>query len=342
MKKLIPLLILILIWNVGWSQVKEPNSIPDKEVPKKVINKFKEKNPGATNAKWYPYPNRYWKSPQVQPVYLPIGWSNSSPDYYEVRFSDDRGALRKVYDRVGSLKVTSRPFSEADLPIVITDQLEKKGYAGWKRVNIERVSKSGEKGHFFKIWLRDKGKKRILFFDETGKIVKTLKWDDDTNLTADSDSRLKRAPDANRKIEPASVPQKVKEKVKKQYIDVTIIEWLTQERVYDPFDNEYGLSYYDLEIPAFYQVIIAAKKNRIIATYNEWGDLLEVAEIVSTKALPKAVRQIMKSDKYKLWSFEKQHNKIEMEDGSMVYRLFAYLKNEPVNLLLDGKGDPIN
>lgn len=66
-----------------------------------------------------------------------------------------------------------------------------------------------------------------------------------------------------------------------------------------------------------------------------------MAEILKTKALPDAVKRTMKSDTYGTWSFEKLHNKIELDDGSIVYRLYGSIDNKLDLLIIDSKGDLI-
>ncbi|MEO9804730.1 MAG: PepSY-like domain-containing protein [Reichenbachiella sp.] len=330
-----------LLFILSYGQAQEPQSVSQKEVPKKVIKEFKETHANIEDAKWYPYPNRFWKEQSASLVNFPIIWINNIPNYYEVRFSDEKGKIRKVYDRTGKWIVSSRALAESDLSASISSQLDDKGYGTWEKVNIERISKSGETGKFYKIWLKNQRKKRILFFDESGKLVKTLKWDDDTNMTTDNKAKLKNAPGtskAKRQIAAKDVPDRVREKAKKDHIDVEAIEWVEYTRVYDPFEGLSGHSYYDILTPSFYQMIFTNNTGKFKATYNYLGELLEVAEVVKTKKLPEAVRKLMKSDLYKLWEFNKEHDLLNREDATMIYRIYGIENNRAVQLVLDEEG----
>ena len=341
MKKHTLSLAMVFITVLGWAQTKEPNSVPEKEVRKKVIQKFKEKHSDVTDAVWHPYPNRYWKNQEAgTSVYFPIMWSSNEPDYYEVRFTDENGKIRKVYGRGGTWEITSRPITEEAIPQEITVQLEERGFTSWTKMNIENISKSGQNGIFCKIWLSKDKKNRILYFDETNKLVKTLKSDNDINLIVQENTKLKEVPKTGeeRKIARSEVPKLVGTKAKKNHVDVEIIEWVEYTRVYDPFQTGHKKSYYDLALPTFYQAIFKDKSGKFVATYNSYGELLEVAQIFNTKSLPKAIQQTMKSASYKSWTFEKEHDKLEIDKGLIIYRIYGNVNSESRMIILDENG----
>lgn len=335
------LFIFALVMCLGvFSQSKEPNRISEDKVRKKVLEKFKTQHPEVNEAIWYPYPNRYWKNEEgATPFYFPVLYTNHTPDYFEVRFSDDRGKLRKVYDRTGVLQVTSREVQAATLPNAAKEQLTAKGYADWSLVKIEKLTKSGVQGSYYKVWLRQEKKNRILFFDNQGKITGTSKFDNDINFYAKDNAKLKEAPGTGkRRIAASEVPTVVKNKARKNHANFEIIEWVEYTRIYDPFQTGDTRSYYDLALPAFYQVYFNDGSQKYVATYHANGELLEEAEIVLKGKLPKAVKAAMKAKLYKDWKFNKEHDKILLEDGRAVYRIYAYADGELKMAILNEQG----
>jgi len=341
MKRLAILLFLIVgIFSLR-GQNKQPNSVPDKQVPKAVLKKFKEKRPSAVDVKWYSYPNQYGTDKGAAPSYYPIGWAGNTQDYYEVRFSDEKGKVREVYDRGGFWKVTSRPIEHSALPEELISQLTEKGYAAWQKVNLEKISRTGQKGQFYKIWITQDKRKRILFFDESFKLVKTLRWDNDIKLMVNADAKLKDAPGVrrNRRIIAAEkVPSEIRTKARKNHVDVEFIEWSVSSRTFDPFDETSGFSYYDVVIPAYYQLIFSHKSSRLIASYSSEGELLEIADLMETKRLPKAIRKTISSEAYEGWKWENEHERVESEDGQVYYRVYGAESDTPNVLVLNEDG----
>ena len=322
---------------IGMGQDKLPQSVEEKEVPRKVLKNFQEKHPDVKEASWFPYPYRYWKESGAVPKQFPILWDNNLPQYYEARYTDGKGSVRKVYRRGGTWLLTSRLLTEGALPDEIISQLSDKGYSKWKRLSIELVTKESEKGKFYKIWLTDGKKKRILFFDQSYQLVKTLKWDNDANFTADNNAKFKNAPQSKR-IVSDKLPMKVRTSAEADYQEVEIIEWSVYTRFYDPFQN--GLfSYYDLRVPTFYQLLFSADKSRYKATYSSAGELLEVSQVLYTKDLPGPVRKKMKSKDFSSWQYENEHDKIDLEGGHYYYRIYGASGDEMKVLILDERGE---
>ena len=340
MKKLIVFLAMIFVINLGWSQSKEPNSIPEKEVRKKVIQKFKEKHSEVVDAVWYPYPNRYWKNQEsVTPVYYNTLGLNNDPDYYEVRFSDENGKVRKVYERDGTWKITSRPITEVALPQEISTQLAKKELSNWTKTNYEKISKSGVVGSFYKVWLVNEKKKRILYFDNENELVKTLKFDNDLKLTNTTKNTPRSAKSS--KITTSEVPASIRTKAKKNHNDAEIIEWVMYTRIYDPFQTGNVRSYYDLELPAYYQVLFKIKSKKFVATYNSYAELLEVSQTIITKDLPKAVKKTLKSKPYSSWILDKEQDKLKTENGLIIYKIYGLENKELRMLILNKSGEVV-
>lgn len=342
MKKIIQItMIWVIVFMALLSHAQTQEGLTSKDIPKKVLKAFSEKNQGSTDVIWFPYPNKRSNKSEDYTIYFPILWDNHLPNFYEVQFNDENGKIRKVYGRNGNLLITSRPMRHENIPNQITEQLTEKGFQNWKKVSVEKVVKSGVQGSFYKIWLKDKKKKRILFFDDSFKLVKTLKWDDDTNFVAEQNTKLKNAPGVTkRKVASTEVPDKVKSKVKKNHVDIEEIEWFIHTRVYDPFKVESSnYSYYDIEIPILYQLIYYSKKRKYKVTYNYLGELLEIAEVLHHKLLPESVKKSLKSSKYASWKFAKEHDKIEVDDNNFVYRINGDDSGSPVQLILDEKGN---
>lgn len=336
----IPFVFCILVSVQLLAQEKEPNSIAEKELPKNVLAEFKKRQSATPNVKWYPYPYEYGKSHEVTPVFYPVGWKGYAPDYYEARFIDEKGKVRMVFHRTGQWQITSRPLEKQDMPAAINSQLIDKGYGDWERLKIELISKSGETGKYVKIWLQKEKKKRILYFDESSNLVKTLKWDDDTNFVVDGKARFKTAPGSSRQkaVISDNVPQKVRNKVRSDYKDVNIIEWYVNERLYDPFNSgPGGMDYYDISAIVYYQVLFTQNKVRYIATYSSLGELLEVGEIIKTNKLPKPVLTTMEN-KYSSWKLAKVHDKVEMRDGTFLYKVYGINGDEMDMVILDANG----
>ncbi len=323
------------------AQTNEPNRMPEEKVRKKVVEKFKAQHPQVSGQVWYPYPNRYWKNEQgATPMYFPILWTNHVPDYYEVRFSDDKGKIRKVYDRTGVIQVTSREVEAFALPEQAKGLLTEKGYSDWSLIKIERLTKAGVQGSYFKVWLNQGKKNRILFFDQEGKLVKTMTFDNDLNFAANANAKLKQAPGSrnHKVVDEDNVPVVVKNKVRKNHVNVSIIEWSEHTRFYDPFATGDTRSYYDLTLPVFYQAVLDSKSGKYRATYSSYGDLLEIAEVISKKELPKTIRSEMKAKLYQDWKFDKEHDRIERENGRFIYRIYATSDGEPRIILLNDQG----
>ena len=325
------------------AQQKEPTALPEKDVPKRVLNKFKEKHVNAKDVRWYPYPNQYVDR-SAEPVHFPIGWRGNAPNYYEVRYSDDVGKIRKIYEGDGSVLITSRPLSAADIPNQIKNQLNDKGYNGWQVLSVERISRRGEAGKFLKIWLRNDGKKRILYFNESHKLVKTLRFDNDVIFSVNEKARFKVAPRSTRQraIAGLDVPETIKSKVKAQYKDMEVVEWYINERIYDPFESGTpGLVYYDIKTPVYYQLLFKVKKKQCITTYNSEGGLLESAEIIPMKKLPTLVLITMKND-FPSWKLSNRHDKVEMEDGNYLYKVYGTFNDLMNVVILNEKGQKVD
>lgn len=337
MKHIATSVFLSLLINIGYGQINAPTSIPQKEVPKAIIKKFTDKRADATDAKWFPYPNEYGNDHGVAPSYFPTNWTASSREYFEVRYSDKNGSVREVYDKWGAWQLTSRPV-QGDLPQPIISQLSEKGYDSWTKINQELVSRVGQKGKFYKVWFTLKKKKRIVFFNESFEHVKTLKWDNDINFESSEASKLKLAPGvkrARKPVEPTTVPVVVRNNAKMNHAEIDVIEWYATARIYDPFGS--GFSYYDISIPAFYQLIFTTKSGKYVASYSTIGELLEVAQIITTADLPQAIKKLIQAEEYKSWTWELEHDKIEI-DKEVIYRLYAADNNGPTFFLVNSKG----
>ncbi len=340
MSKLSVLIFSILVVFNAYSQKKEPNAVANNEVPKKILAAFKEKHPNQTDVKWYPYPYQYGKDREVTGVYYPIGWKSSAPNYYEVRFTDDKGKIRKVYNLSGQLIITSRVLSESDIPPSIITQMNELGYGDWKKLMVERVTRAGDPEKYLKIWVKKDKKKRILYFNEAGRLAKTLKFDDEINFAASENARFKVAPKATkqRKIASTEVPEKIRNKPKDQFKELATVEWYLNETVYDPFAGPYDMVYYDITIPIYYQVLFSKGNSFYIATYDQVGEFVELAEVVKTKALPKPIKKYFKKVKPEI-ALTEVHDKVEMEDGTYWYRVYGVWNNQLQMMILNEQGD---
>ena len=320
---------------------QEPISIAEKFVPKKITNKFKKNHPEISDVKWYPYPYKYKQSKEATPVVFPILWQHNSPNYFEARFKDQKGELRKVYDRTGGWLVSSRPISINDISDDIKTQIKSRGFSDWTIIQVERISKSGVEGKFFKLWLKQDSKTRILYFDERGKFVKTLSWNNDKNFTPKSNTKLKNAPASKRKVNvitASDVPAPIKQKLRKDYAEVEVSQWALSVRVHDPYQFGSSYAYYDVEIPVLYQVKFKSKSGKFIVTYNAMAEVLESAEIITTKKLPKPVREAMNSTTYDKWKFSDEHDKLKVDDKMFVYRVYGILEGKEVYIVLNENG----
>ena len=301
-------------------------------------------HPDATNVKWYPYPHHSYKDSKVDPTFLPILWENSSPNFYEARFSDEKGEVRNIFDFGGSWYVTSRPLA-GNLPQEIEVQLKEKGYSIWKRHNVEQVNKSGEDGKFYKIWLTNENKKRILYFNQSYKLVKILKLDNDIKFTEEDHEKFKDAPGFSKPKKSTSekeIPEMVKASVRKNYPNVKVIGWRIHERMYDPFQNgNFDHSFYDVDIPLLYQLSFFDKNKKYKVTYNGKGEILEEVEVLELKNLPREIRDQMNSDTYLEWSFAAEHQRIIFRKKKALYRIYGAFKDESVELIFDSKGHSI-
>ncbi len=315
-------------------QKKELRQLAEKEVPKKVLNKFSEQNAAATQVSWHPYPNQYGPDRSGTFRYYPIRWTTYSPSYYEVRYENNGEKIRKVYDWVGALIVTSRPAttSEAELNTV----LNIKGYSGWTVLSVEKVSKP-KVGSFLKVWLTREKKRRILFFDEKMDLVKTLRWDNDTRLmvnaekTPGSNSKKRREP-----VSKIDVPEVVIKNALENNQDAQVIKWFTYTGNYDPFAADF--SYYDVEIPVFYQALLKDKSRTYFNTFTNNGELVESSEIVTLKKLPKPIKDALYSSKFKSWKWDTEHNLIRTADGRVLYRIYGIENDTSRTLIMNEKG----
>ncbi|MEQ6119825.1 hypothetical protein [Reichenbachiella sp. MALMAid0571] len=336
------LLISVLLLIVAESNAQTPVSIPARKVPKIVLKSFKELHPDANEVKWYPYPYHYHQGSDVSPTFLPILWENNTPNYYEARFSDEKGEVRNIFDFGGSWYVTSRPLA-GNLPVEIEVQLKEKGYGIWKRHNEEQIVKSGEDGKFYKVWLTDKNKKRILYFNESYKLVKILKLDNDINFTEEDHEKFKNAPGFSKQektVTEKDVPAQVQTSANQNHLDVDVIEWSIHERLYDPFQNSiFDHGFYDLEVPVLYQLLFFDKDKKYKVTYNAQGEILEEVEVIERKDLPDEVLNTLKSDQYKDWVFDSEHERILYGKRKSLYRIYGKVMNEAKQLILDAKGN---
>ena len=342
MKKLIIYLSLSSAIFFLHGQVNQPSSISEKQVPKAVLKTFKKKRPNASGATWYPYPNQYGKDRGTVPRYFPIGWRGYVQDYYEVKFFDEIGPLREVYDRGGNWKVTSRPVD--GFPEQLNAILNEKGYSEWNREKLEKISKVGQSGKFYKVKVSQDKKKRVLYFDESFKLVRSWRWDNDTKLMVNVNAKLKEAPIRRNKrvITADNVPAEVRSKAKKNHINVEIIEWSVYSRPFDDPEGSAEFSFYDIPVPAYYQLIFSDKTDRFVVSYSVEGELLEIADLIETKKLPKAVRQTISSEAYESWKWESEHERVEAEDGNIYFRLYGSENDTPRVLIMSADGKTVN
>lgn len=330
---------------IGVSHGQEPISITTKKVRKSVLRSFKELHPDATEVRWFPYPYHYSKGSDSDPIFLPILWENSTPNFYEARFSDEKGEVRNIFDFGGSWYVTSRPLV-GNLPEEIEIQLKEKGYQTWQKHNAEQVIKSGEDGIFYKVWLTNDNKKRILYFNQSYKLVKILKLDNDIKFTEEDHEKFKDAPGFSKPKESPTekeIPELVKASVRKNHPNVKVIGWRIHERMYDPFQNgNFDHSFYDVDIPLSYQLSFFNKNKKYKVTYNGKGVMLEKVEVLEQNKLPEKILSQMDSNKYLEWSFAAEHQRIIFGRKKSLYRIFGTFKDEPVELLFDSKGQLLN
>ncbi len=339
--KALAVLSLVLFFHVSFSQ--ELLSVPEREVPVKVLKKFDKKYSEIENETWHPYPNRFVREGKITPTLLPLFWNSATPDYYEVRFNNGKNDIRIIYEAGGSWRVTSKVMNINELPVEISNQLDSKGYSEWQKLRVELVSKTREEGVFYKVWLTHDKRKRIFFFNENYEIVKTLKWDNDINFYVKEKAKLAEAPDSRRlkkTIPSGEVPKVVRSKAKENHVKMEVIEWSVRTRVYDPL-GKFGTSYYDITLPAFYQVILSDGTERFKAIYSAQGELLEVAQIITRKQLPDPIKKVFKSDTYTRWKFSEEHDKIEVIPGAFAYRVYGVEDKVEKVLLLDSSGQLI-
>ncbi|MEP5611482.1 MAG: hypothetical protein ABJP45_04500 [Cyclobacteriaceae bacterium] len=341
MKKITSCLFMILCIFMLNGQEIQPNTISERNVPKAVLKKFKERRTEATDVKWYPYPNQYGKDVSKALAYYPAGWAGNVQGFYEVRFSDKKGAVREVYERGGTWRVTSRPI-QGDLPPEITAQLSEKGYDSWSKGKQELISRVNVQSKFYKIWFTQGKKTRILFFTESYRHTKTLRWDNDTKLMVNADVKPKATASVKRNKRPIAakdVPATVKAKAKKNQAEIEILEWFTYAHVQNPLAIEdQDFSYYDIPTPAFYQLIYTDKSGKFMASYSTEGELLEVAQLVTTKMLPKAIKRTLQTEVYAEWKWEDEHELVEVED-QVFYRLYGAQNDTPGIITLNSKGE---
>ncbi len=321
------------------------SGISDKEVPQKIKKAFNTKYPDAVEPIWYPYPNIRNSNNQqkVTPIFYPIGWRGDSPDYYEVRFKSENNYLRVVYNLSGIAQIISRRLDKSEIPSEVNVQLKDKGYADWKVVALEKITKRGESGKYFKIWLKSEGKKRILYFDESFKLVNTLKFDNDLNFVVNENARFKTAPKSVRQksISSAEVPEKIKTKFTAKFKDIEIIEWYSNQTYYDPFAASGDPAFYNISAPAYYQIIFTQKGKKYIATYGVDGVLQELGEIIGIKKLPQGIKDAMKKN-YPNWTLAKVFDKVEVEEGSFLYKVYGINNNQMDMLIMDEGGEVYN
>jgi len=330
---------------IGVSHGQEPIGIATKKVRKSVLRSFKELHPDATEVKWFPYPYHYSEGSDSDPIFLPILWENSTPNFYEARFSDEKGEVRNIFDFGGSWYVTSRPLV-GNLPDEIEIQLKEKGYGAWKRHNAEQIVKSGEDGKFYKVWLTNENKKRILYFNQTHKLVKILKLDNDINFTEEDHEKFKNAPEFSKpkaNISEKDIPEVVKASASKKYLDAKVLEWTIHERMYDPFQSSiFDHSFYDVEIPLSYQLSFFDKNKKYKVTYNGKGEVLEEVEVLELNKLPEKIKGQLDSDKYLEWSFSAEYQRIILGKKKSLYRIYGTFKDGPVELIFDSNGQLLN
>ena len=231
-------------------------------------------------------------------------------------------------------------LTTADVPTKIFVQLSSRGYEIRDQLRIEHIARTGEQGTFYKIWLQNGNKQRILYFNESGTLVKSLKFDDDTNFTEDQQTRFKSAPRAFQKDNKAHarIQQKVINQIRSKFGEFNNSEWYEFDYTSYSFRmKNRELSYYDLDIPGYYAVRFNAQNICYIALFNPEGIILEMAEVINSESLPQDIQRNIKND-FSSRKLGQEHHKVSLQDGSELYKIYFEFEGQLELIIMNKHG----
>lgn len=223
------------------------NEIKAIDVPSVVQVSFDTEDIPAEDVKWFSYTdaraNGFDKSFQIP---------SDQDNWYEVDFKADGKEGKMLYDGQGKLLAKSYKLSATDLPETIGEYITRNDYASWRKVRIEQEEQSTEARVKYKLWLASKLDKVMLVFDESGHLIKCVQWPRITEVyAARQQAAIHTLAHESKAIEPPGVICHVEEDNK----GILEVEgWYLLEAVLDPAQLDFNSSYFDLQLPVFYQL----------------------------------------------------------------------------------------
>lgn len=98
-------------------------------------------------------------------------WSNNVTNY-TVKFDNGTEVCRAHYDVDGTWSYTETLMALSQMPKAVQESLSKSRFADWKTIGITAVDNS-KKQHLYRVEVSKGIQKQFVFYDESGKEVKS-------------------------------------------------------------------------------------------------------------------------------------------------------------------------
>lgn len=158
-------------------EAKNPGVVDRKHVPYTVTQNYYRDYPSATQTDtWYAYPQYSYADTTDWYVYTP-SLVAGAPEYYVVHFDSSGTPQKVIYSKSGEKMTAHRGMrTKTGIPKAVMASLRNSDYKSWVVTDEkEEITRHSDKKKVYKLTVEKGKEKRVLYYQEDGKLLKDKK-----------------------------------------------------------------------------------------------------------------------------------------------------------------------